>query len=405
MPFFIYKAVNNYGEVVKGQVEESSMEVAYDNVTSSGLHMLKIQKSDIFSDFYFRKIRSRGIKTADIIEFASNLSVMQRAGLPLLTSISDIAESIDNKYFMERLLDIKRNVELGLGFSESLKRHHDVFPEIFINLIEVGEETGRLSESLSEIAVHLQRMEDLKNAIIRALMYPAFAFLGTTGALLFWLIYVLPQMSELFIAMDVELPVITRWLISASDFSRSYWYVYIFVPLSIYVILKLLSKREATKYYLDKIILNIPIAKLIVRNKLLALFAEQLRILTSAGVTIDRSLDIMISVMNNLVFSRVLEKTKKDIMLGSRISEAIKKHPDLFPNLAVRKISIGESTGNLTEQLNYLSEYFLDKLDDISEKMGKMIEPIIILLIGGMFVVIILGLLSPIYDLVAGVGG
>ncbi len=405
MPFFIYKAVNNYGEVVKGQVEESSMEVAYDNVTSSGLHMLKIQKSDIFSDFYFRKIRSRGIKTADIIEFASNLSVMQNAGLPLLTSISDIAESIDNKYFMERLLDIKRNVELGLGFSESLKRHHDVFPEIFINLIEVGEETGRLSESLSEIAVHLQRMEDLKNAIIRALMYPAFAFLGTTGALLFWLIYVLPQMSELFIAMDVELPVITQWLISASDFSRSYWYVYIFVPLSIYVILKLLSKREATKYYLDKIILNIPIAKLIVRNKLLALFAEQLRILTSAGVTIDRSLDIMISVMNNLVFSRVLEQTKKDVMLGSRISEAIKKHPDLFPNLAVRMISIGESTGNLTEQLNYLSEYFLAKLDDISQKMGKMIEPIIIIIIGGMFVVIILGLLSPIYDLVAGVGG
>ncbi len=405
MPFFIYKAVNNYGEVVKGQVEESSMEVAYDNVTSSGLHMLKIQKSDIFSDFYFRKIRSRGIKTADIIEFASNLSVMQNAGLPLLTSISDIAESIDNKYFMERLLDIKRNVELGLGFSESLKRHRDVFPEIFINLIEVGEETGRLSESLSEIAVHMQRMEDLKNAIIRALMYPAFAFLGTTGALLFWLIYVLPQMSELFIAMDVELPVITRWLISASDFSRSYWYVYIFVPLSIYVILNLLSKKEATKYYLDKIILHIPIAKLIVRNKLLALFAEQLRILTSAGITIDRSLDIMISVMNNLVFSRVLEKTKKDIMLGSRVSEAIKKYPDLFPNLAVRMISIGESTGNLTEQLNYLSEYFLDKLDDISDKMGKMIEPIIILLIGGMFVVIILGLLSPIYDLVAGVGG
>lgn len=404
MPFFSYKAVNNYGEVVKGLVEESSMEMAYDNVTSSGLHMLKIQKSDIFSDFYFRKIRTRGIKTTDIIEFAKNLSVMQRAGLPLLTSISDIAESIDNKYFMERLLDIRRNVELGLGFSESLKRHHDVFPEIFINLIEVGEETGRLSESLSEIAVHLQRMEDLKNAIIRALMYPAFAFLGTTGALLFWLIYVLPQMSELFIAMDVELPVITQALISASDFSRSYWYVYILVPLFIYVILKLLSQREATKYYLDKIKLNIPIVKLILRNKLLALFAEQLRILTSAGITIDRSLDIMISVMNNLVFSRVLEKTKEDVMLGSRISEAIKKHPDLFPNLAVRMISIGESTGNLTEQLNYLSEYFLAKLDDISQKMGKMIEPIIIILIGGMFVVIILGLLSPIYDLVAGVG-
>jgi general secretion pathway protein F/type IV pilus assembly protein PilC len=247
-------------------------------------------------------------------------------------------------------------------------------------------------------------MEDLKNAIIRAMMYPTFAFLGTTGALLFWLIHVLPQMSELFISMDVELPVITRMLISASDFSSAYWYAYILVPLFIYVILKLLSKKASTKYYLDKLALNIPVVKLILSNKLLALFSEQLRILTAAGVTIDRSLNIMISVMNNIVFSRVLQKVKEDVMLGSMISEAIKKHPDLFPNIAVRMISVGESTGNLADQLNYLSEYFLARLDDISQKMGKMIEPLIIILIGGMFVVIILGLLSPIYDLLAGVG-
>ncbi|MEN8261906.1 MAG: type II secretion system F family protein [Nitrospirota bacterium] len=133
-------------------------------------------------------------------------------------------------------------------------------------------------------------------------------------------------------------------------------------------------------------------------------FQNNLRILTAAGVTIDRSLDIMIRVMNNLVFSRALEKIKEDVMLGNRISDAVKKHPGLFPTIAVRMISIGESAGNLTEQLDYLSNYFLDKLDDISEKMGKMIEPIIIIVIGGMFVVIILGLLSPIYDLVSNIG-
>jgi type II secretory pathway component PulF len=404
MPYFSYKAINNYGEVVQGLVEDSDVDVAYENVSSSGLHILKIRQSDRFTDFYLKKLRKRSIKTSEIIEFAKSLSVMQRSGLPLLTSISDITESMENKHFTERLRDIRRNVELGLSLSEALKRHEDVFPEIFISLIAVGEETGRMSESLYEIAVHLQRMEDLKNAIIRALMYPAFAFIGTMGALLFWLIYVLPQMSELFVAMDVKLPVITQLLIVASGFSRSYWYLFFLVPLVVYIVLKLLSKREVTKYYLDAAKLKIPVMKLVLYNKLLALFSEQLRILTAAGVTIDRSLDIMIQVVNNSVYSNALKQIKEDILLGGRISEAIRKHTDLFPSLVVRMISIGESTGNLSEQLNYLSEYFLAKLDDISQKMGKMIEPIIIVVIGGMFVVIILGLLSPIYDLVANVG-
>jgi type II secretory pathway component PulF len=321
-----------------------------------------------------------------------------------MTSISDMAESVDNRKFGERLHDIKRTVELGSSFSSALGNHNDIFPEIFINLIAVGEETGRLDESLSDIALHLQRMEDLKSAITRALMYPVFALVGTLGALLFWLIYVLPKMSALFTSMDVELPVITQNLILASNFSKNYWYIYILLPLFIYIILVLLSKKEATKYYIDSAKLKLPVIRLIVHNKLLALFAEQLRILMSAGVTIDRSLDIMINVIDNVVFKRALLDTREKIMLGSMVSDALKGHRGLFPNMVMRMIAIGESTGDLNEQLNYLSEYFLDKLDDISNKLGKMIEPLVILVIGGMFMIIILGLLSPIYDLISGIG-
>jgi len=404
MPFFAYKAVNNEGKVIRGTVDKSDIDLAYDNIASSGLHVLTIQESSSVLDFYTRRLRVWSVKRTEIIEFAKNLSVMVRSGMPLMTSISDMAESVDNRKFGERLHDIKRTVELGSSFSSSLSNHNDIFPEIFINLIAVGEETGRLDESLSDIALHLQRMEDLKSAITRALMYPVFALVGTLGALLFWLIYVLPKMSALFTSMDVELPVITQNLILASNFSKNYWYVYILVPLFIYIILTLLSKREATKYYIDSAKLKLPVIRLIVHNKLLALFAEQLRILMSAGVTIDRSLDIMINVIDNVVFKRALSDTREKIMLGSMVSEALKGHKGLFPNMVMRMIAIGESTGDLNEQLNYLSEYFLDKLDDISHKLGKMIEPLVILVIGGMFMVIILGLLSPIYDLISGIG-
>ena len=404
MPFFAYKAVNNDGRVIRGTVEKPDIDLAYDNVTSAGLHVLTIQESSSVLDFYTRRLRIWSVKRPEIIEFAKNLSVMVRSGMPLMTSISDMAESVDNRKFAERLHDIKRTVELGSSFSSALGNHNDIFPEIFINLIAVGEETGRLDESLSDIALHLQRMEDLKSAITRALMYPVFALVGTLGALLFWLIYVLPKMSALFTSMDVELPAITQNLILASNFSKNYWYIYILLPLFFYIILVLLSKKEATKYYIDSAKLKLPVIRLIVHNKLLALFAEQLRILMSAGVTIDRSLDIMINVIDNVVFKRALLDTREKIMLGSMVSEALKGHRGLFPNMVMRMIAIGESTGDLNEQLNYLSEYFLDKLDDISNKLGKMIEPLVILVIGGMFMIIILGLLSPIYDLISGIG-
>jgi type II secretory pathway component PulF len=404
MPFFTYKAINSDGELIKGIIEDLDETRAYGNVAASGLHILKIQQYHSFADFFLKRIRSWGIKTNLIVEFAGNLSVMLRSGLPLVTSISDIALTSDNRRFRARLLEVKRAIELGSSFSSALSAHRDIFPEIFINIVSVGEETGRLDESLTEIATHLQRMEDLRSTMVRALMYPVFALIGTTGALLFWLIYVLPKMSSLLTSMDVKLPALTLALIQVSNFSQGNWYVFIVVPAAFYMLVMLLSRKESTKYYVDSVKLRIPVFRLLLNNKLLALFAEQFRILITAGVTIDRSFDIMINVIDNSVFKKALVDIKENILLGSRISESVKQHGNLFPNLVVRMISIGEATGNLGEQLNYLSEYFLKKLDDISQKMGKMIEPIIILVIGSIFLIIILGLMAPIYDLISQIG-
>lgn len=404
MPLFTYKAINYNGEIIKGVVEDDDIDTAYSNISSRDIHILNIRKANKFIDFHLKWFRTWGINTRDIIEFANNLSLMLRAGVPLLAALSDISETMENRRFRERIIDIKRMVELGSSLSASLSMHKDIFPEILINLIAVGEETGRLDKSLSDVAVHLQRMEDLKSAIKRALIYPTFAIIATTGALLFWLIYVLPKITEVFKSMAVELPTITKVLIAISDFSRDRWYIFIFMPVIIFATIKLMAKKDSTKYYIDALKLRLPIIKLVVFNRLLALFAEQSRILIAAGLTIDRTFDIIIKVVNNAVFRKALIDIKENVLIGSRISEAIKNHPALFPNLVVRMVHIGEETGNLPEQFDYLSEYFLKKLDDISQKMGKMIEPIVIVAIGLIFLVIILGLMSPIYDLVSKMG-
>lgn len=404
MPFYSYKAVDSKGDVTRGIAKGNHKDDAYNNILKSGLYVLDIKESSKFNNFLSGKFKGGGVERKDIIEFATNVSVMLEAGIPLTTSLMDIADATDNKRFRSRIIEIENSVELGSSFSEAVSRHKDVFPDIFVKLIAAGEETGRVGVSLSDIALHLKRIEDMKRMIIKALIYPLFALVTTSGALLFWLIYVLPKMKDLFTTLGAELPALTRGLIAASDFASLYWPAFILMPAVCYFTLKLISRNRVAKYYIDGIKLKIPIAGQMIHSKLLALFAEQLRILVAAGITIDRSFDIIIDIIDNAVFRKALIDTKEDILLGSSISDALKKHGDLFPFLAVRIVSVGESTGKLTEQLDYLAKNFIDKLEDMSGKIGQMIEPIIILVIGSMFMLIILGLLAPLFDLISTVG-
>jgi len=403
MPLFTYKAIGPHGEIVKGSIEGDDIDLAYNNISGAGLYILNIRRSNKFIRSFIGRFKDRGIRPKDIIEFANNLSVMLKAGLPILTSLSDISETLENRGFRRRIIDIKRIIELGSSFSRALSYHKDIFPQVFIHLVSVGEETGQLDKSLSDVAMHLQRMEDLKSAIRRALMYPAFAVTATTGALIFWLVYVLPQVTGVFKDMGIKIPALTQALITVSGFVSANWYILLLAPLFILGVLKLLSEKESTKYYIDMAKLRIPIVKLIVFNRLQALFSEQLRIMLQAGLTIDRSFDILINVMHNAVFRRALLVVREDILQGSMIHEALRKH-DIFSNLVTRLIDIGEKAGNLTEQLNYLSEEFIKRLNAISQRIEKLIEPIVIIVIGGIFLLIIAGVLFPVYDLVTKIG-
>lgn len=403
MDFFSYKAIGPDGAVVRGTMEGEDIGSVYSDLGEKGLYIINVKRASRFLADIKKGLRARQIKRTDIIEFANNLSVMLRAGVPLLTSLGDIIYTAENKHLQDVIVDIRRQVESGLRFSDSVAYHKETFPDIFIQLVRVGEETGRLEKSLSDIAAHLQRMEDLAAAIKRALIYPAFAITTTTAALLFWLAYVLPKVMGAMKDMGVKLPLMTRILLHVGNYAEAYWYFVPLLPAVVFLLLLVLRKQGFTRYYSDMLKLRLPIMKLIVYNKLLALFSEQLRILIVAGLTINRSFDIVADVIGNEVFRRAIVASRDSISSGSRISDALREHP-VFPPLTVRMIDIGETSGTLDEQCSFLAEHYIKKLDDISQKMGKMIEPIVITVIGVLFAVIIIGLMLPIYDLVSGMG-
>lgn len=403
MAIFQYKAIGPDGALVRGTIEGVDAGSIHSDLSSRGLYIINIRKANRIITNLGKKFMARTIRRSDIIEFATNLSVMLRAGVPLLSALDDIIKTSEGRHLIKVLSDIKRQTEMGTRFSDAIGFHSDVFPDIFVRVVQVGEETGGLDKSLADIAGHLQKMEDLSQAIKRALIYPAFAIITTMGAMLFWLMYVLPKVMAVFKDMKIKLPLITRVLMHSSDFAKAYWYMLFILPLAAYIAIQVLKKYERTRYYVDMLKLKLPILKLVIHNKLLALFSEQLRIMIVAGLTITRSFEIIATVMGNEVFRRAVAGTSEDIVTGSRISDALRKH-GVFPQLVVRMVDIGETSGSLDEQFGFLSGHYIKKLDDISQKMGKMIEPIVITFIGIMFAVIIAGLLFPVYDLISGVG-
>jgi type II secretory pathway component PulF len=403
MPHFTYKAVNQDGAVVRGSAEGFDAAAVTDSIASSGLYVLKVRESaDRFSSIR-RIVFSKRVRRSEIIEFAKNLAVMLKAGVPILVSFTDLAVTTENRYFREAINGMRRRIELGAGFSEAASACGKVFPDIFIRITKVGEETGNLEKSLFDVAEHLQKIENLVASIKRALLYPVFAIVSTLGALLFWLMYVLPKVMEMFSQNNIALPLPTRILLHASNICTSYWYLILFLPIGAVVLARFLLKDKRVRYYYDYAKIKLPVIRLIVYNRLLALFAEQMRILTVAGITIDRSLAIVSDVIGNEVFREALHNVREEIALGSRISDAIGKQP-VFPSTLTKMIDIGESSGSLDSQFAYLSDIYLTRLDDISQKMGKIVEPIVIGVIGGLFAIIIMGLLLPIYDLVSKVG-
>jgi type II secretory pathway component PulF len=397
MSNYSYKALDADGDVIRGMLEAADESSVYDNLRTKGLFVVDVRKSSIFFKKITEKLLAWRIRRKDTIEFASNLSIMIRAGVPILAALNDIIDTIDNEQLKSTIEDIKKNIEMGSRLSDSLELHKTIFPDILIRLVRIGEETGRLEGSLAEVASHLQKMEDLAATVKRALIYPLFSLITTGMAVIFWLAYVLPKIMQVIRDLGVKMPLLTRFLYEVSKITEDYWYVLLVIPLLIVAVWQVMKLRPISRYYLDYIRIKAPIIKLLVYNKLLALFCEQMRLLITAGITIDRSLDVAADVMGNEVFKRALLEAKLDIVAGNKISEALNAR-GVFPSLLIRMVAIGESSGNLDQQFNFLTTHYYKIVDDFSDKIGKMIEPVLIITLGCVMGLMVAGVLLPMYD-------
>ena len=403
MKIFAYHATDYSGKLLKGSIASETPEEASRDLGAKGLYIISISETaGQFALLRKRFLESR-IKRSEILEFSGSFSVMLKSGAPIIACLEDIISSTDNIYFKAILRDIQQRLVSGSSLLHALEAQGKLFPDILKTLVAVGEETGRLDESLREATEHLQRMENLAAAIKKALMYPAFAFTATIGALIFWMIFVIPSMTGTLKGLGVKLPALTLFLISSSTLFQSHWMLILVVLILIPVVFTMLGKLPKIRYLRDRMMLKAPVLEIIVSNKLLATFAEQFRMLVVADIPINRLFDLLVPAIGNEYIGANLRKAKESILNGRPISESLDQQK-ILPSLVISKIRVGETSGTLDKQMDFLAKYYLKKLDDATENLGKIIEPVVMVVIGGLFALIIMGLLLPIYDLVSKVG-
>jgi type IV pilus assembly protein PilC len=408
MGVFRFKILKDDGKISKG-----TMELPFDEMTAAirylerqGGMVLSVEPLDRVSSFLHKIPQYFGkVKRPELAEVLNNLSMLLKAGVPVWTGIRDISVDIKNPLLARTLKFICTDIESGQTFSQAIARHEKVFSSLVISMCRIGEETGRLDEMLKKSADHLTHLDEIIGGTKRAMMYPAFLMVVVLGACGFWFLVVVPQLVSLFQDMGVELPFLTRLLLTISELFQNYFFTAIGVSAIAIIVLLTLRKRSAkVRLAMDVAILRIPVISMIIETSLVARICEYLGIMLSAGVGVMRTLEIITGTMENEVYKRRLKEVEENIKMGNNISSSMRKAKALHP-FAIRMISIGEESGKIEEQTEYVAEVYRKKLSALVEVLGKTLEPVMLVFLGIIFALVIGGLLLPIYDLISSVGG
>ncbi|MBU0648973.1 type II secretion system F family protein [Patescibacteria group bacterium] len=335
--------------------------------------------------------------------FAKYLSVMIKSGLTMIEAL-DISRDQAHGKLKTILEDVCEYVSKGHGLADALERHGRVFPNIYINLIKTGEESGSLAENLRQLSDQAEKDLAIRRKVKSAMMYPVFVLFAATGLGFSMAIFVLPKITQMFKNLDVELPITTRVLMWLADYFSVYGWQTVGVFLVAVVLFGWLTRLPSVKPVLHNIIIRLPIAGKMSRNVNLARFTRTLGITLKSGLTIDEGLKISSDVVDNYVYKRALAQVVKEVKRGSALSESLSAHSFLFPKITTRMTKVGESTGSLEGILIYLAEFYEAEVDNTVKNLATILEPVLLIFLGIMVAIVALAIITPIYQLSGSVG-
>jgi type IV pilus assembly protein PilC len=335
--------------------------------------------------------------------FIQNLSVMIKASIPVLVAFRTLSEQTENKQLSRVLKQIALKLEQGSSLTESMRPYPKVFNELFINMINSGEVSGKLEEVLHHLHLQTKKQYALTSRVKGALTYPLIIVTVMIGIGIFMMIFVIPKITSVFTEYEVTLPLATRILIGTSYFLANQWLISLLSAIAIiYLFIRIIRTRKG-KYFFQAIALRAPIFGPIIKKINLANFARTTSSLLKTDIMIVNAFQITANTLGNLHYREAVMDISEKIKKGGQINEVIKNYPDFFPPMVTQMIAIGEQTGEITDILEDLAVFYEEEVDQIMQNLPSIIEPLLILLLGVGVGGIAIAIIMPMYSLTSSV--
>ena len=398
MTAFKYKARDKFGKAINGVLEASSPEMVASQLEGLGNIPVFIQekKKDIISfDFLQRRA---GVRLEDLILFSRQLSTLVGAGIPLLSSLDALSEQTESKRMKEVINTVKNDIEGGNSLSDALARHPTVFSGLYVSMIQAGEVTGALDEILDRLATITEYEKDTRARIKTATMYPKIVVIAMSTAFIILVTFVVPRFAAMFSRFEATLPLPTRIMIGISDVFRDYWFVMLLVASFVVMGFHWYTITKWGRLRWDDLKLRTPVFGPLFLKIAMSRFTHILGMLMRSGIHILETLEIASATTGNSVISKELEKLRESVREGSGLSEPLKQS-GVFTPMVVQMISVGEQSGKLDEMMAKVSQYYELEVEYTIKNLSTLIEPALIVGIGGMVLFMALAIFLPMWDM------
>ena len=396
MALYSYKAINDQGKPAKGMQDAANLIDLEMRLKRAGLDLVNAKVDEKKPAF-----RARKIKRTDLITFFFNMDQLIRSGVPLLESLADLRDSMEDMQFREIIASMVEAIQSGKKLSLAMAEHPEAFDKIIISLTQAGEESGRLPEVFNHLTESLKWQDEMISQTKNMLIYPVFVGVVVIGITFFLMIYLVPQLVSFIKGTGQEIPFQTRLLLATSGVFVDYWYIMLALPVVLFGAFKLsLLYEPGLQYHLDNLKLNIRPTGPILRKIILARFANTFAMMYSSGITILDCIANARDLVNNQVIARSLEQVTREIESGKNLTQSF-MNTGVFPPLVIRMLKVGEATGQLDLALRNVSYFYDRDVKDSVKKMQVMIEPTMTIILGMLLGWVMLSVLSPIYDIIS----
>lgn len=404
MTSFTYTGIDQNGKTVVETVEAADRFAVYDIARQEGHKVTSVEKKgtfDVRSLITMEKINYllNRVKQDELIMMTRNLGAMLVAGLPITRALSVIERQSSNPRLKGTLVEIQEHINQGGQFHEALAKFPKVFNDLYVAMVRAGEESGGLAEALKTLSIQMERSASLKKKIKGAMIYPAIVLTIMVGIGVLMMIYVMPSITETFKSLEVELPATTEALMAASDFMVANTLVVLAGMILFVVGVMYCLRKPWGKRGFSWVVVRLPVIGTIAKEANAAQTARTLSSLLNAGVDVLHALSITEDVLQNFYYKRILKEANGAVEKGKPLSETFISHSKLYPILVGEMISVGEETGQISQMLAQLADFYEGEVEHKTKDLSTIIEPLLMVVIGGSVGFFALAMIAPIYSI------